>query len=162
MLKTRFVLICSLMFIAILSASAAQAAYDIERQVTIRDAHGGEYIATSTGQIRIPGRDTRTSAQFTDFHLDDVEWLVNGHIERRLVRDVDGLMLSFDGDIEVVKLDEDNRVVSIRFEGLSLVHDGIERQFTGNVVLDGKTIQAEAMPRQAARILRRVLRLLKP
>ena len=49
-----------LALVGVMTMANAQAAFEVERSVTLRDSFGGELVSSTIGEVRIPGSNTST------------------------------------------------------------------------------------------------------
>ncbi len=153
--------LCSLIFLAaLLLATSAQAVLSLDKNVTLSDEFDGVLQITSTGELDIPGADINSIATFTDFHPGAQERSVNGEVQRQRNRGNEQMTSMYSGSLTFDAVDADGNPLQnvLEFDNLTIVRSVEGPQFSGAVILNGEVIDAAAMPKQVAVILRRVLR----
>ena len=151
-----------LALVGVMTMANAQAAFEVERSVTLRDSFGGELVSSTIGEVRIPGSNTSTVTTLTNFHPRGENLVVNGDIERQRLRSADEHSTRFNGSLSVTDSSNGSaEAMNISFENLQLSYDGFERELTGTVSVNGQNVDAEEMPRAAARVVMQVLRILR-
>ena len=153
--------LCSLIFFAaLLLATSAQAVLTLDKSVTLNDEFGGVLQITSTGELDIPGSDVDSVASFSDFHPGAQDRSVNGEVQRLRNRADQQMTSIYSGSLTFDAVDAEGNPLQnvLEFDNLTIVRSAEGPQFSGAVILNGKVIDAAAMPKQVAVILRRVLR----
>lgn len=147
-------------------ASTANAALTFDKSVTVADGQGGQFAAHSTGSLGGETGSRLTESNFTAFHPGaDRPATVDGFINRDASHDGDVIDVSYDGNLTLANLGNDpagapRPPISIQFTDL-LVHrspDGVTLE--GTVIVNGTSVDANAVPRLVRGIVVRLIGLL--
>ncbi|MBY6204289.1 hypothetical protein [Halomonas denitrificans] len=144
-------------------AANAQAAVDVQRDVTLTDDAGGTLVITTQGTLEIGGSESLTTAEFDGFQPNADGRTINGQMVRSRYRDLDELVTTYDGLLESESTDADGNPVinTLVLENLQVRRDGDGPEFSGQVTWNGETVDAAELPPQAIYILRRALRFFR-
>ncbi len=144
----------------LLLATSASAVLSLDKSVMLSDEFDGMLQINSSGELDIPGTDIDSIATFSNFHPGAQDRTVNGEVSRQRNRANQQMTSIYSGSLIFDAIDADGNPVQnvLEFDQLTIVRDGDGPQMSGAVILNGEVIDAAAMPKQVAMILRRVLR----
>lgn len=150
-------------FAALLAAGSARADFDLTRETTLADDHGGQLHVLTQGTLGADAAERTTVATFSNFHPRTADSHVDGQIERHFQRIDEDAQRVYNGALTITSSGEEGsapRVLNLAFESLTVIRGDDGASLSGTLVVNGNRIDAGQAPGAVKRILLRLLRFL--
>ena len=158
----------TLLALALAAVSISASALSFERTTTIKDDFNGRVVIQAAGTLGEDNGSRVSEARFTNFHPRTQERWADGTVSREVVRDGELVTVTYDGTLTLSGNPDggngngNSQQLAISFVDLKIVRDAEEGpDLQGQLVVNGRTIDAATAPAQVRAVLLGLLRFFR-
>lgn len=157
----------------LLAATTASAGFEYTRDTTVRDELNGQFRMTAAGTIGDEDGTRLAEGRYINFHpRNDASAVLDGTVTREAIRDGELVTISYDGTLSHTATATGNgsgngngnpqtRTTVIAFTDLTVERAEEGVTVSGQVTVNGQTVDASALPRPIKAIIVNALRLFR-